>query len=137
LVIGAGQHRKNVLPASPWPLAGPGRRKSAESQIHYREATDPNSLEVVLLVAALMHNLPQKPDLALFAFPLQTNIAAKCFLLAWSGNGRDRVGGFNGGERFSEGAQGRRKISNSRFALNLQTLCIFCSFNNTALTETP
>ena len=82
----------NVHPyTSPWPLAGPGdeSRQQVRSPVGFitGKATDPNPLEAVLLVAALVNNLPQRPDLAFFALPLQTDIAAKRFLLAWSDDG--------------------------------------------------
>lgn len=84
----------NVHPyTSPWPLAGPGdeSRQRVRSPVGFitGKATDPNPLEAVLLVAALVNNLPQRPDLALFALPIQTDIAAKRFFLAWSDDGID------------------------------------------------
>lgn len=78
---------------SPWPLTGTGdeSRQPVRSPVEFitGNATAPAPLEAVLLVAALANNLPRKPDLALFALPLQTDSAAKRFLLAWSDNGID------------------------------------------------
>lgn len=78
---------------SPWPLTGTGdeSRQRVRSPVEFitGNATDPAPLEAVLLVAALANNLRQKPGLTLFALPLQTDSAAKRFLLAWSDNGID------------------------------------------------
>jgi hypothetical protein len=78
---------------SPWPLTGADdeSRQRVRSPLEFitGNATDPAPLEAVLLVAALANNLRQKPDLTLFALPLQADSEAKRFLLAWSDNGID------------------------------------------------